>query len=194
MSKRAVLLKALASMLSDVERILTGLKAAQEHQHSPLPIATILTQLVYNETKYHNQLREIVRTERPRLPAIQPAAVIVDSERPLDDLAESFFRSRRETLGFLNELSPAAWQRRATHEEWGDTSLRWLVQRLVEQDTRYLHQLLGAHDTSQQTINNVAPEEVASRYSGQLNPDRNSEGKDDRRRTRKWPRKRRRGN
>jgi len=186
MTKRAVLLKALASMPSDVERVLKGADPADRD------LASVLHRLLDSETRYLDQFRAVVREERPVLPALEPG-LIDDDDGALGDLVDQFQAARRETLEFLEHLSVGDWQRKAVHENVGETSLRFLVQHLVDSDTHYLNQLVAARQ-GLPLAGGLSPVALGypARPVGQ-NPTFDSEVKNERKRTRKWPRKRTRG-
>jgi hypothetical protein len=186
MTRRAVLLKALASMPSDVERMLKGADSANRD------LAYAMHHLLDGETRYLAQFQAVVREERPVLLALEPG-LIDDDDEALGDLVDRFQASRRETLEFLEHLSAGDWQRKAVHESLGETSLRFLVQHLVDNDTHYLNQLVAARQ-GLPLAEGLSP--VALGYPARpvrQNPTFDSEVKNERKRTRKWPRKRTRG-
>jgi hypothetical protein len=206
MTKRAVLLKALASMPSDLGRVLKGVDAA-EARRRPTPgersIIDLLKRLVEAEAYFLGQIRDVVCEERPSLPALRHDEARDDLDMSLDALIERVKMARAETLAFLEGLSPGDWQRKAVHETWGETRLRFLVQHLVDHDTQCLSQLAGTRQRLRapaaldrapflDPAPSVSYGDVRSRPpGGDLNLD--SEEKNERR-TRNWPRKRRRGN
>jgi hypothetical protein len=187
MTRRAVLLKALASMPSDVERMLKGTDSANRD------LAYVLHRLLDSETGYLGQFQAVVYEERPVLSVLEPD--LTDSEEiPFEELVDRFQRARRETLEFLEHLSLGDWQRKAVHESLGDPSLRFLVQHLVDSDTHYLNQLVAARQGLPLVGGlSLVAQGYPARPVGQ-NPTFDSEVKNERKRTRKWPRKRTRGN
>lgn len=207
MTKRAVLLKALASMPSDLGRVLQGVDVA-EARRRPAPgersIIEIVTGLIDAETRFLDQMRAVVHEEQPVLSALRQAETSDELDSSLEALIERAKMARAETLAFLEELSTGDWQRKAVHETWGETRLRFLAQHLVDHDTQCLSQLAGTRQKFRSTAAihrtphlDPAPSgpygDVRSRPpGGDLNLD--NEVKNERQRTRKWPRKRRRGN
>jgi len=186
MTKRAVLLKALASMPSDVERMLKGADSAERG------FAHILHHLLDIETRYLSQFQAVVREQRPTLPALKPDRINGD-DIPFEEQIDRFRQARQETLDFLTGLPSGDWQRKAVHETLGETSLRFLVQNLVDSDTHYLSQLVTVRQRLP-LAEGLSP--VPSRDRPRptvLDPPLDSEVKNERKRIRKWPRKRTRG-
>jgi len=207
MTKRAVLLKALASMPSDLGRVLKGIDAA-EAQRQPTPgersIIGILKGMLDAETHFLDQMRAVLHEERPLLSALRQAEAEYEPDSSLEELIERAKMARTETLAFLEGLSPGDWQRKAVHETWGETRLRFLAQHLVDHDTQCLSQLAGTRQKLRPTAAihraphlDPAPSgpygDVRSRPPG-ADLNLGNEVKNERQRTRKWPRKRRRGN
>ena len=183
MTRRAVLLKALASMPSDVERMLQGAAPADKG------LAGVLQHLLEGETVYRAQFQAVVHAERPVLSALEPG-LTDDGDVAFEELVGRFQAARQETLEFLEHLSVGDWQRKAVHESMGETSLRFLVQLLVDSDTHHLSQLSAARHglPLAEGFSPVSPWDPAR--PGGLNPTFDSEVKNERKRTRKWPRKR----
>ena len=207
MTKRAVLLKALASMPSDLGRVLQGVDEAEARQRPTLgerSIIEILSSLVDAETRFLDQMQAVIHEEQPLLSATRQAETSDELDISLEALVERAKKARTETLTFLEGLSPGDWQRKAVHETWGETRLRFLVQHLVDHDTQCLSQLAGTRQKLRSTaaIHGVPHLDPApSGPYGYVRPrppgadlNLDSEVKNERQRTRKWPRKRRRGN
>lgn len=154
MSKRAILLDALTSMPKDLAFMLRRADEAIVH-HRPTPdqwaIADVLHHLATVEPLYLARLQRIVHEERPFLPYIHPATNPNPTTTPLADLLTAVTRTRQETLTYLEALKPGQWQRTAVHQTLGPTSLRFMVQLLVEHDTEHLNQLA---QIQQKTRNN----------------------------------------
>jgi uncharacterized damage-inducible protein DinB len=186
MTRRAVLLKALASMPSDVERMLQGADPSDSG------LTGVLQHLLDSEARYRTQFRTVVLEERPVLSALEPGLSDGDAVA-LGELVDRFKAARQETLAFLEHLSVGDWQRKAIHESLGETSLRFLVQHLVDSDTHHLSQLIAARQglPSAGELSPVSSPQPAR--LGKFNPTFNNEVKNERKRTRKWPRKRTRG-
>jgi hypothetical protein len=61
------------------------------------------------------------------------------------DTAETFSQfkeARTKTLTLLKSLSPGQWKRPAVHEQPGKTTLRFLVQSLIEHVFEHLNQIV----------------------------------------------------
>lgn len=144
MTRRAMLLDALAATPADVGLLLRRLPAAAAGVRPAADVwsvADVLCHLAVTEGLYRARLQRVVGEERPFLPYIHPDAAGHEAERPLAELIADFAAARAETLVFLRELPPGAWQRRAVHETLGETTFRYLVQGLVDHDTAHLSQL-----------------------------------------------------
>lgn len=144
MSKRIVLLQALASMLPDLRLMLYKVDSAAANR-SPAAhewsITQVLRHLLDVETRYQTRLRRVVNEDNPLLPYIYPDAA-AHPTAPLPLLLDQFETARTQTLDFLKELPPGSWQRPAVHETQGATKLRYLVQMLVDHDTQHLNQII----------------------------------------------------
>ena len=145
MSKRAVLLDALASMPKDLAFMLRRAEETAVHQR-PTPedwsIANVLVHLAVLEQRYLARLQKIVVEERPFLPTLHPETQPQPDPRPVAELVTAVQNTRQQTLTFLHSLKAGDWQRTAVHETLGATKLRFMVQRLVEHDTEHLNQII----------------------------------------------------
>jgi uncharacterized damage-inducible protein DinB len=143
MSKRSVLLAALASAPDDVRRLVQAVDEASAHRR-PSPdewsLAEVLAHLADVEGRYLARLKRVVDEDRPHVPYIHPDETVYEPSVPAGELLVDFEQRRDETLVFLEGLSAGAWQRKAVHETWGAVSLRALVQALVDHDTNHLQQ------------------------------------------------------
>ena len=144
MSKRIILLQALASAPNDLAITLRYVDAPSLHQR-PSPnlwsVADVLTHLIEVEAQYRVRLRRIVEEERPYLPYIHPHPQ-TDPQMTLSNLLDQFRTARDQTVAFLRDLSVGDWQRAAVHETMGETKLRYMVQTLVNHDTEHLNHLV----------------------------------------------------
>lgn len=145
MSKRAVLLDALASMPKDLAFMLRRAEETAVHQR-PTPedwsIANVLVHLAVMEQHYLARLQKIVVEERPFLPTLHPETQPQPDPQPVAELVTAVHDARQQTLTFLHSLKAGDWQRTAVHETLGATKLRFMVQRLVEHDTEHLNQVI----------------------------------------------------
>lgn len=143
MSKRIVLLQALAATPADLRRLLASLTPAGTSEAAPgtWSPTEVLQHLLDVESRYRARLQRIVTEDHPHVPSILPPEEGYPANEELQVLLEAFARAREETLAFLKGLSAGEWQRRATHPTWGELTLRFFVQNLVEHDTEHLNQL-----------------------------------------------------
>jgi uncharacterized damage-inducible protein DinB len=149
MTKRIVLLQALASTPADVVRIAGSSEPGLTHAR-PRPdswsMADVLRHLVEVEERYLLRLKRVVAEDQPHLPLILPAEEPLPPRDTAAELARDFAAARSATLAFLNGLSAKDWQRQAFHPGEGETTLRYLVQNLVDHDTLHLNQILEARE------------------------------------------------
>lgn len=145
MSKRIVLLQALAATPKDLEWIFKG-AAASEFRRRPQPgawsMADVVNHLADVELRYLARLQRIVAEERPFLPWMHPNEAAHDQSATLPELRARFGEARAATLAYLQALPPGSWQRPAMHETLGETKLRFMVQTLVNHDTEHLSQIV----------------------------------------------------
>jgi uncharacterized damage-inducible protein DinB len=150
MSKRIVLLQALASMPADLRLMLKRVDAAAA-SHSPSPtqwsILQALAHLLHVEERYLARLHRVVSEDNPFLPTIHPDhSTLPTTPHPV--LLNQLEAARTQTLAFLQALSPGSWQRPALHETQGATKFRYLVQMLVDHDTQHLNQIIEIQQLS----------------------------------------------
>lgn len=145
MSKRIVLLQALASTPADLTRLarsFAGLgddQAAEVAEWSP---RDVLAHLLFVERGYQARIALILREPEPLLPFINPERVEAEPLASLVEMATHFRAAREETLATLQALSPGQWQKPAVHETRGRTTLRSQIQTLVEHDIEHTNQLV----------------------------------------------------
>lgn len=195
MTRRTVLLSALASMPADVRRAVRGLnqatRPAPPGKVSAVDILKVLKHLVEAEVHYYDQLRRAVKEDLETWSVLScelaSPAVATDGgsdEGQIESLVKRFEAARGETLAFLEALAAGDWQRKVVHETRGEMTLRFLVQGLVDHDTQHLGQLAGLHGGAVAAGFSAAQlDSLQNRQSRQ-----DSEVKNERKRTRKWPR------
>ncbi|MCA9955080.1 MAG: DinB family protein, partial [Anaerolineales bacterium] len=134
MSKRTVLLDALASMPKDLAFMLRRAEETAVHQR-PTPqdwsIADVLAHLTTIEHLYLARLQKIVAEERPFLPTLHPETKPEPDSRSVGELVTAVQDARQQTLTFLHSRKAGDWQRPTVHETLGETKFRFMVQLLV---------------------------------------------------------------
>ncbi len=143
MTKRAILLEALASTPPDVVRLVRGLDetAAVQQTDGGWSCYDVVAHLAHSEPLYLTRLQRILAENEPVLADPHPNGVVRDPDRPIAAVADCFWNVRRVTLDWLREIIAADWQRPAIHETHGRTTLRFLVQNLVAHDIEHTSQL-----------------------------------------------------
>jgi len=142
MTRRAMLLEALASTPADIARLARGLDeaAATWRPEDGQSCRDLVAELIRHEEHSRAQLRRILAEDEPALAAPDAPLATNDGE-PLAALAEQFAQARAETLALLSAIGPGSWQRPAIHPTGWRTTLRLLVQELVAGDIARTHQL-----------------------------------------------------
>ena len=145
MTKRIILLQALASTPNDINRLVRS-RDKTSAGWRPLPgdwsCRDVVNHLRYIEPLYLARLQRVIAEDEPAVPTIHPDTVPDDPELTISDLAGRFRAAREATLTFLQELSPGGWQRVAHHERNGRMTFRYLVQDLVSHDIEHTNQLV----------------------------------------------------
>ena len=145
MTKRIVLLQALATTSSDLALMLRGIDPADGGRRpsgDAWSMADVVNHLIVVEGRYRQRLRRVIEEEKPWLPCIHPDEKAHDPQAQLPSLLSRFEDERAETVSLLKEIGPGQWQRRAVHETKGDVTLRFLVQYLVDHDIQHLNQIV----------------------------------------------------
>lgn len=144
MSRRQLLLKAIAATPTDVELLVTRVDA-ESARRRPDPeewsVSDVVNHLIYVEGPVQERFRRVVEEDCPRVPYIHPNEEAHHMDIPVQELAARFRVAREKTQAYLTGLGPGAWQRPAIHETLGETRLLNLVQYLVDHDTEHLNQL-----------------------------------------------------
>ncbi|MFL5800247.1 MAG: DinB family protein [Roseiflexaceae bacterium] len=149
MSRRSVLMEALAATPRDLARLLRPVSAAAALVRSAPDqwcIADVVAHLGTNELRHQERLRLIVEQDNPRVPYIHPDEHAHDLTRSLLSLQEEFVGRRAETLAFLGGLSQGDWGRPLVHETRGPSRLREQVQGLVDHDSAHLEQIVALRE------------------------------------------------
>lgn len=145
MSRRDVLLKALAATPNDLRRTVASLPvtvADQRPSTAEWSVADVLGHLIIVERLSLKRLQRVAETERPIIESIHPNEAAHDLTQPVAALLADFEQARAETLSFLHSLKAGQWQRTGVHSSRGKMSLRALVQFLSEHDTVHLNQIV----------------------------------------------------
>jgi uncharacterized damage-inducible protein DinB len=101
-----------------------------------------LSHLVYVEGCYHERVRRVIEESNPTVPEIFPDNTPFDETLSTAEYLARFKEARSQTLATLKSLSPGQWQRPAVHAKTGKTTLRFLLQILIEHDIEHLNQIV----------------------------------------------------
>jgi uncharacterized damage-inducible protein DinB len=144
MSRRAVLMEALAATPRDLERITRMVAVAQGAQR-PDPagwsVAEVVAHMAEIEVRFRARLRLILAEDNPTLSALDPDETAHDLARPLPALVAAFAAERVATLVLLAGLEQRDWGRPLVHPADGPTRFREQVQALVTHDNDHLAQI-----------------------------------------------------
>lgn len=145
MTKRIVLLQALASTSNDLSVMLRGIDSADGNRRpssDEWSMANVVNHLIDVEERYRQRLQRVLDEEEPWLPCIHPDEYAHEAQASLGKLLARFKEERAQTVTLLKEIGPGDWQRRAVHETKGNVTLRFLVQYLVDHDIQHLNQVV----------------------------------------------------
>lgn len=155
MSKRIVLLQALAAIPGEVAAILQTVddEAGRWRMDAdPWSLLDVVQHLLLVEGQFQQRLRRVMAEERPFLPTIHPSPSEHTRNEPLADLLAEFAQQREETVAYLTALKAKKWERTAVHETEGSVTFRFLVQMIIDHDSDHLNQL---QTLSQSLISNL---------------------------------------
>jgi hypothetical protein len=88
------------------------------------------------------RIQRVVQEERPIIRTIYPDEITHDTTISPTQLLAQFEQARAKTITYLQNLGAGQWQRHATFDSGEDTTIRTLVQILIEHDTQHLNQLI----------------------------------------------------
>jgi uncharacterized damage-inducible protein DinB len=149
MSRRGVLLEALAATPRDLERMTRRIDAADAVRR-PVPgqwcVVDVVAHLADVEERYLARLQRVVALDTPREAAITPHPDAHDLQRPLAEHVAAFAERRAATIAFLSSLEQRDWGRRLVHETEGPSRLRDQVQALVGHDNEHLAQITNLRE------------------------------------------------
>ncbi len=149
MSRRVVLLEALAATPRDVERMLRRMdenSASWRPEKGAWCMLEVAAHLGEVESLYLARLQRVVVEDNPYEQAIVPDIRMHDLGRSLAENVAVFAERRGLTCDFLGTLSQRAWGRPLVHEVVGPTRLRDQVQALVAHDNEHLNQLVSLRE------------------------------------------------
>lgn len=144
MTKRSVLVQALASTPVDLSVTLNGL-GEQAAKYRPSPeswsIADVVSHLAHVEKLYLARFQRVLDEDGPLLPEIVPDESAHDSSDRLPRLLACFEEARSETISLLQATAVNEWSRPAVHVTRGETDFHGLVELLLEHDVEHLNQV-----------------------------------------------------
>ncbi len=143
-TRHIVGLQALKSALAQAAELTETLPEAALHWR-PTPdewtMHNLLAHLSAAEAPFLKRLRRIVDEDSPWLPYFGPEVAKPEATATRPELLAEWQATREQLLQFLSALPPEAWDRPATHETMGATTLALQVQNLISHDATHLEQL-----------------------------------------------------
>lgn len=158
MTRRTVLLQALASTPADIRRLIRPLDdeasdwKASVDAWSPMDV---VNHLIDVEHACVARLQRVLAEHEPALPCIHPDVPPRKTGLSLSQAGDTFLQAREVTLEMLRRLTPGQWQRAAIHETKGRTTLRFLIQDLVDHDIEHTNQLVEITQSRRAAIKRV---------------------------------------
>lgn len=145
LTKYITLLQALAAMPAKVAQVFTDVDEAQARRVSTeteWSMVDVVEHLIDVDLRYRTRFEQVVVEDNPFLYAIWPDETAQTLDLTVDALVKRFQLDRFQTVTFLESCSLSDWQRPATHEIFGETNFRYLVQNMVDHDALHLNQLI----------------------------------------------------
>lgn len=112
-------------------------------------IAAVLTHLVINDVLWSQRLRQIVREHEPLVTSFSSEPLIPTGGSPMmgpDAALERWQADRLNFCAWLENLSPADWERAAFHQSYGRTTLQEQAQSFLEHDDEHLEQVVSLRE------------------------------------------------
>ena len=144
MTKREILLDALASTPADISRLARSLEAIMPNREPDTPTSPqdVIIQLIHNENSFQGQLTRLLSEDGSNLPHTTSDRRVDDQHPSILQLGRQFNDARQLTLNALIPLGQKEWQRRAYLKDDERITLRFLVQHLIEHDIDCTNQLV----------------------------------------------------
>lgn len=96
---------------------------------------------------YFERARKIVNEENPHLPAFDDTLWSIERDYREQDprlTFEDFRKKRGEFVDFLKSLPESAWDRVGNHSYYGEITLAWMGNHIIEHDQEHLEQAKDA--------------------------------------------------
>jgi uncharacterized damage-inducible protein DinB len=144
---RRYLLHGLAATPVVVDRLLRDAEPA-DYDRRPDPerftLREVIAHLADWEPIWLERLQKIRTENQPTLPSYDEGQMAIDHDYAHADVGEQqarFREGRARLLQFLQELSPAEWERSGLHTQWGALSIETLAVLVHGHDGYHLRQI-----------------------------------------------------
>lgn len=110
-------------------------------------VVEILPNLHDWEQIFGERVRAILTEDNPSLPAFDDELWAIERDYRGQDPAKvlkAFLTLRAGLLDRLDGLDAAAWSRTGDHETYGEVTLAWVIEQIVESDANHLAQVRDA--------------------------------------------------
>ena len=110
-------------------------------------VVEILPNLHDWEQIFGERVRAILTEDNPSLPAFDDELWAIERDYRGQDPAKvlkAFLTLRAGLLDRLDGLGAAAWSRTGDHETYGEVTLAWVIEQIVESDANHLAQVRDA--------------------------------------------------
>lgn len=159
MTRRDILLPALASTVPDLNRIVRAFSTAASSWRPAVgqwSARDVLGHFIVTEQVYQSLLQRILTEDHPKVVASPSGMLSNGLVTELSALLSRFTAEREQTLSMLIALRPGEWQRVARHELHGLRSLRYMIQDLVDHDIDHTNQLVQIQSAYRRSISVAA--------------------------------------
>jgi hypothetical protein len=141
----------LAAFPDELRRVIEGADEPEALVHPASDggwgVVEILPHLRDWEEIYFERITKLIEEEHPYLPGYDDALWSIErdyrGQDPLETF-ESFNELRERTVEVLRSLPELAWTRRGEHGYFGEVTLQWLADHIVEHDQEHLQQIRDA--------------------------------------------------
>jgi uncharacterized damage-inducible protein DinB len=145
------IISALGAFPDDLGRAISGV-SDPEALYRPASdggwgVVEILPHLRDWEEIYFERITKLIEEDRPYLPGYDDTLWSIERDYRGQDPQETFesFRTLRErTVELLRSLPASAWTRSGEHGFFGEITLQWLANHMVDHDQEHLQQVRDA--------------------------------------------------
>jgi hypothetical protein len=123
------------------DRIAVAARSAAERRVLPgewSPSEVVRHLIAVEDVVWHTRLRQLVASDRPTWPWVEPEPWEGDPGATLDELLATYAARRSETVEILDGFDDATWNRTGIHATWGEIDVAALMVRAVDHDDEHI--------------------------------------------------------